>query len=300
VASVPLSHAVLAAIQAHGGFYVHPVPGRLFASAATLPHQARTVGLCVLILFGADLVSQPPGLMAAIAIMHVAGLVVAGLGLLAGIWRFFGRTASQADRVSQILVAGTLAVLAAGWLGTHVTSGFDAHEIAVVLPFAAALAGRMLGGWVIRLRLAPVLAIVLAGYLAALGVDSTQPAVPTVNQSLADWLVMHHLDHGLSGYWQGNSVILDSGGVVTLAPIYGGAPYLWEAEYSWYDPRVSYANFVVSVASPPAQSVFTKPRVMLRVFGKPAQTFHFDQYTVMVWPRNLLTRLESIPGTQEP
>jgi hypothetical protein len=218
VASVPLSHAVLAAIHAHGGFYVHQVPGRLFASASALPHQARTVGLCVLILFGADPVSQSPGLMTAIAFMHVAGLVVAGLGLLAGIWRFFGRTASQPNRVAQILVAGTLAVLAAGWLGTHVTSGFDAHEIAVVLPFAAALAGRMLGAWAIRVRLAPVLAIVLGGYLVALGVASTQPAVPNVNQSLADWLVMHHLDHGLSGYWQGNSVILDSGGVVTLAP----------------------------------------------------------------------------------
>jgi hypothetical protein len=39
---------------------------------------------------------------------------------------------------------------------------------------------------------------------------------------------------------------------------------------------------------------------MLRVFGEPAQTFHFGQYTVMVWHQNLLTHLESIPSTQDP
>jgi hypothetical protein len=297
VASVPLSQATLAAIHAHGGFYVHPLPGQTFASASALPHQLRAVGLCMLILFGADMVGQPPGLMIAIAILHVAGLVLACLGLLAGIWRFFGPLTGRENRIPQILVAGTFALLAAGWLGTHVTSGFDAHEIAIVLPFAAALAGRMLGSWAIRPWLAPALAIVLAGYLAALGVASTQPASAISNQPLANWLVAHHLDHGLAGYWQANSVNLDSGGLVTLAPIFGGAPYVWEAESSWYDPRVSYANFVVSVSSPPAESVFTRPSVMLRVFGHPAQTFRFGPYTVMVWHQNLLTRLESIPST---
>jgi hypothetical protein len=288
-ASVPLAYAALAAIQKHGGFYAHPVPGQPFASVSALPHQARVVGLCVLILFGADPVGQSPGLMAAIAAAHIFGIVLAGLGLLAGIRWFFGRT----SRVSQILLASTLAILAAGWLGARVASGFDAHEIAVVLPFAAALAGRTLGSRVLELRLEPVLAVVLAGYLAALGVATTQPAAPDTNQQLAAWLVTNNLRYGLAGYWQANSVNFDSGGAVTLAPIYGGAPYTWEARESWYDPRLNYANFVVSVSSPPAESVFTKPAVMLRLFGRPVQVLHFKQYTVMIWNENLLTRLAS-------
>lgn len=296
MAAVPLAQAALVAIHAHGGFHVHPLPGQTFASPSALPHQLRVVGLCVLILFGADMVGQPPGLMVAIAILHIAGLFLACLGLLAGIWRFFGQMTSRENRIPQILVAGTLALLTAGWLGTHVVSGFDAHEIAVVLPFAAALAGRMLGGWAIRPWLAPGLAIILAGYLAALGIACTQPTAEIANQPLADWLVAHHLNHGLAGYWQANSVDLDSGRKVTLAPIFGGSPYVWEAETSWYDPRVSYANFVVSASSPPAESVFTRPAVMLRVFGRPAQTYHFDRYIIMVWHQNLLTKLGSVPG----
>jgi hypothetical protein len=297
VASVPLAQAALAVIGAHGGFYVHPVPGQTFATVSALPHQLRTVGLCLLILFGADMVGQPPGLMTAIAILHVTGLLLASLGLLAGSWRCFGQLPERESRTPQFLVAGTLAVLAAGWLGTHVTSGFDAHEIAIVLPFAAALAGRMLGGLAIRPLLAPALAIILAGYLAALGIACTQPATAIANQPLANWLLAHRLYHGLAGYWQADSVNLDSGGLVTLAPIYGATPYAWEAKSSWYDPSVSYANFVVSVSSPPAEAVFTRPSVMLRVFGRPARTFRFGQYTVMVWQQNLLTKLGSIPGT---
>jgi hypothetical protein len=292
-ASVPLAHAALAAIRKYGGFYAHPVPGRAFTSVSALPHQARVVGLCVLILFGADPVGQSPGLMAGIAAAHIAGIVLAGLGLLAGIRWFFGRT----SRVSQILLAGTLAILAAGWIGARVASGFDAHEIAVVLPFAAALAGRTLGSRVVELRLEPVLALVLAGYLAALGVASTQPtAPPATNQQLADWLVANHLSHGLAGYWQADSVNLDSGGAVTLAPIFGSTPYTWEARESWYDPALSYANFVVSASSPPAEAVFAKPHVMVRSFGPPVQVLHFKQYVIMIWNQNLLTRLSALPG----
>lgn len=295
LASIPLSQVALNAIHTHGGFYVHPLPGQTFASASVLPHQLRTVGLCVLILFGAEVTGQPTGLLVAIAILHIAGLALACLGLLVGIWRFFGQATSRDNRIPQFLVAGTLATLAAGWLSTHVTSGFNAHEIAIALPFAAALAGRVLGGWAARRWLAPGLAVVLAGYLAALGFATTQPASPISNQPLADWLVAHHLYHGLAGYWQANSVNLDSGETVTLAPIFGGAPYVWEAKTSWYDPNASYANFVVSASSPPAEAVFTRPSVMLRVFGRPVQTYHFGRYTITVFQQNLLTKLEPIP-----
>jgi hypothetical protein len=289
-ASVPVAHQLLATIASHGGFVVHPLPGALLASSSVLPHQLRVVGLCLLILFGADLIAQAQGLAMSAAVLHLAGLALAGAGLLAGLYRFFAR---DTERVTQLLVAGILATLGAGWLGTHVTSGFSAHEIAVGLPFGAALAGRMLGGLIVRVRIAgpAVLAAVLAAYLAALGFACTQPAIAVPNQSLADWLVAHHLTSGLGGYWQADSVTLDSGGKVTVAGIYGGSPSTWEAKSGWYDASSRSANFVVMVSEPAAQAVLTKPVVMRRVFGRPVRTYTFQQYTIMVYDKNLLTDL---------
>jgi hypothetical protein len=300
--SIPVAHRALTAITVHGGILGQPLPGSTFAPLSALPHQLRVMGLCLLILFGADPVGQA-GVSLAIVLLHLVGLILGGLGLVAGIWLFLGRTdrAGRSDRVTQMLVAATLATLAAGWLGTHVTSGFSAHEIAVVLPLAAALAGRTLGsvghGWVADAEVASVLGLVLAGYLAGLGLAASAPAAPAANAGLSHWLLAHHLHQGLSGYWQADSVVLDSGGQVILAPIYGGAPYFWETKDAWYEPADSYANFVVSVTSPASAAVFTRPAVMLRVFGTPAQTFRFQQYVIMVWHKNILDDLEVTPQT---
>jgi hypothetical protein len=302
VVSIPVAHKALTAITMHGGFVGQPLPGNTFAQLSALPHQLRVMGLCLLILFGADPVRQS-GVSLAFALLHLVGLILGGLGLVAGIWLFFGRAdrSGRSDRVTQMLVAATLATLTAGWLGTHVTSGFSAHEIAPVLPLAAALAGRTLGGighgWVADAEVASVLGLVLAGYLAGLGLAASAPAVPAANVGLSDWLLAHHLYQGLSGYWQADSVILDSGGQVILAPIYGGAPYFWETKAAWYEPDESYANFVVSVTSPASQAVFTRPVVMRRVFGVPAETFRFQQYVIMVWDKNILADLEVTPET---
>jgi hypothetical protein len=299
--SVAAAHRVLAVIHDHGGFYVHPLPGGLFiTSASLLPHRGTILGVCVLILFGANLAGQVPGLAMSVAAVHFAGLALAGIGLLAGICHFFLK---QADRVTQLLVAGTLATLAAGWLGTHLNSAFDAHEIAVVLPLGAALAGRLLGGPLIRVRVGagrvvPVLlGVVLAAYLAALGFACARPEPPPANQQLADWLVAHQLSYGVSGYWQADSVTLDSGGKVTVVPIYGGSPYAWEAKSGWFDPATNYANFVVMVSGPPAQAIFAKPAVVRAVFGRPARTYTFQRYTIMVWNKNLLLRLNPFGST---
>jgi hypothetical protein len=298
-ASFPLTRAALSGIRELGGCYVPGVPGALFASSSVLVAQARTIGQCVLMLFGADIIGwyPPTGIDYLIAVLHLVGVALAAVGFVLAIGRFFG----TGDRVSQILVAGLGVVLFAGWLGTHMSSIFDTHEIAVVLPFGAALAGRQLGDWVarvgagwfrwVRRGVVTVLAVSLAGYLAVLGYGAAQPARPAANQDLAQFLVAHGLHEGLAGYWQANSVSLDSREAVELAPIFGPAPYIWESRYVWYDPAVSDANFVVMVSSPASEQFFARPSVILRDFGKPAQTYHFEQYIIMVWNRNLLTSM---------
>jgi hypothetical protein len=309
VASVPLAAVTLAVLRASGGFYLHPLPGPLLASPAAWPGQARTLGQCVLTLFGADVIGQPLGLSYGLALLHMAGVAVAALGLLAGIAGFFGR----ADRISQILVISLLAMLGAAQFSTQMTNIFSVREIAIVLPASAALAGRVVGGGLFRVRperlrlrlrlprvrlervLTAALGVVLAGYLAALGYDAAQPAAPAENQALADWLLAHDLHEGLAGYWQANSVTLDSGGKVAIAPIFGASPYTWESRPSWYDPGVSHPDFVVTVSSPQAEEMFARPVVIRRVFGPPAQVYRLGRYTIMVWNKNLLTDLGMPP-----
>ena len=69
-------------------------------------------------------------------------------GLLLGIWGLFAR----ADRVTQTLAAGIIVTLAAGAFGTHMAPIQGAHEIAIVLPFSAVLAGRLIGPWLAAKR----------------------------------------------------------------------------------------------------------------------------------------------------
>lgn len=295
IVSIPLTAVTLVLLRRSGGFYLHPYPGGLVASPAAWPGQARTLGQCLLTLFGADVNGQPLGLDYGFALLHMAGVAAVVLGLLAGIRGFFGRI----DRVSQILVAGVLVMLVAAQFSTAMTSILSVREIAILLPVSAALAGRVLGSGLASARrkgtLTAALGVVLAGYLAALGYASAQPATPAENQALADWLLAHDLRHGLAGYWQADSVTFDGGGQVMIAPIFGASPYEWESRPSWYDAAVSDPDFVVTVSAPRSEEVFAKPAVIRRVFGPPARTYLFQRYTIMVWNKNLLTDLRPPP-----
>jgi hypothetical protein len=259
---------------------VAPLSGPLLGGLASVPAHAQVTGEAVLVLFGADFFGQPSRVGTALALLHLAAVTVAALALLAGLRDFFGRL----DRVGQVLVAGTVIMLGAAVFGTRVPNVSFAHEIAIVLPFSAVLAGRLLGGPLIRARLEPALAVVLAVYLGALCYAAAGAPTPPQNQAAADWLVAHDLTYGLGGYWQSSSVTLASGGRVTVAPLAFGAAAArhWEANAAWYDPRSHYANFVITKAP----SAANWPG-----FGRPARTYHYGPYTIMVWRRNLLLLL---------
>jgi hypothetical protein len=168
-----------------------------------------------------------------------------------------------------------------------------AHEIIPVLPFCAVLAGRLLGGPLVRARLEPVLALGLACYLGGLAHNDVQPIATPAHQDLAGWLVAHNLRYGLAGYWEANITTLDSGGAVRVAAVQDGgvSAYPYESDSAWYNPAVSRANFIVSVSSPAADVPLVQPGAVRARFGTPARTYHFDEYTIMVYDYNLLTRL---------
>jgi len=299
VASVPLMRAAQAVIHAAGGYTQAPLVSRLLARPSEVLPHIHAVGETVLLLFGADFFGQGRPLLVALALLHLVGLVAAVAALVAGIC-----FVTRIDRVSEVLAVGILATLAAGIFGTYVTSLSSAHEIAVLLPFGAALSGRLLGGRLARARrpwryaFQALLAVGAACYLGALCYAATWAPSRAQNQALASWLLAHNLRDGLAGYWQANSTTLASGGQVRVAPLApaGKAPYLWESQSSWFDPSLRYANFVVTAAPQYGPDSFAgglDASTERGFFGKPSRTYRFGNYTILVWDKNLLIRLGS-------
>jgi hypothetical protein len=223
-----------------------------------------------------------------------------------------------ADQVlaDQVLVDQVLAVaiccLAGAYLLTTVSSE-GAHEIAPIAPFAAALAGRVLGDRMAgaarragahrrlaasgRRSLTAAVAVVagaavLAGYAAGLGYELTRPSAAPQYLKLASWLAAHHLTDGLAAYWVSSSVTVESAGAVTVRALQSDelAPYLWMADGRWYDPASHTADFLIEDDRPGYATGWTWDGIVGR-FGNPVREYRTGQFTVLVWHENLLGRL---------
>lgn len=287
--SFGLAHLIVSGIHAAGGFYLPgPKNGLGFAPYSALPTQAWETVYNVLILFGADFIGQPMGISAIFALLHLVGVVLAFAALWMGLRGFFTRM----DRVNQTLVAGTVFILLAGGFGLYSGAVVGAHDIIPVLPFCAVLAGRMFGGRLVALRIEPVLAAGLVVMLAALGYNDIQPKAVPPSTQLAAWLEDHHLTSGLAGYWESNITTLDTGGRVRLVSTVGGGttaqPY--ESDAKWFNPAKYQANFFVAYSASTDPSP-VQPSVVRARYGTPAHVYHFEDYTIMVYDYNVLTRV---------
>jgi hypothetical protein len=289
-----LSTRLLVLIHDVGGFLVWPVTATLALSQEMPRHFAYTAhGL--LVLFGADFFGRNVGFDAFLVMLHVVGLALAGWAVCAGVRRF----ARDLDLVDQLLVAGVLVGLIAYMLGQRVTDIMSTREFAQVLPFGAVLAGRLLAPALIRARLVPALALVLAGYLAGLGQAAASPPVPPMNQQLTTWLAGHGLRYGLASYWQSSIVSLTTGEHVMVVPVSPATQTpgslvrrdKWESAESWYDPRLHDATFVVQMIKPTGLPAFLPLASLDATFGPPAKTYVVGPYRVLVWNKNLLTQL---------
>ena len=76
VVATQLARTVLMQITAHGGFTVAPVDTRL-ADYAAMPQHVLLAGHGLLLLFGADFFGRGLGLVSALAMLHLVGLVLA-------------------------------------------------------------------------------------------------------------------------------------------------------------------------------------------------------------------------------
>jgi hypothetical protein len=272
-----------------GGYSLIPL-GTHLAKWWGLAKHFRLTGDGLLGLYGADFIRAPLGPQTGIAVLHLAGLALAAWALCRALRRF----ARSDDLLVQVLAVAILADVAAFVFSTLPRTLWDTRQISAVLPFGAVLAGRLLAGDLLKARLVPALALLLACYTAALGFDVAQPSIPAHDQSLANWLVAHDFRYGLSNYFEGNITTLDSGGRVHLIAVSWGAdksvPRAYQSDASWYDPQLHYANFVVNTGADQPPAVIPS-RDLSRAFGRPAKIYHDGPYTILVWNKNLLADL---------
>ncbi len=125
-------------LRARGGFVLHPL-GYQLAPVHTWPKHAWVTGEGLLALFGAK--PQGPAAEMAFALLHLAGVALVAWAM----WRVARRFFSWPDLISQVLlVAMVLNVLVYVPSTLANATDLNAREFAVVLPFGAVLAGRVL------------------------------------------------------------------------------------------------------------------------------------------------------------
>jgi hypothetical protein len=300
--SVGLAEVAEKVLRHLGGFVPKPLPITL-NNLSQIVHSVRVMGAAITLLFGATAPTTKHFGLRPIAYFHWIGLVFVLVALVVAFVTFFAR---RQDRVTQTVVMAVLATLAAGLLTTEVPDLAHAHDVAILAPFGAVLAGRVLPGllpagwrqrdWRPARVLLPVLGVWLACSLAALSYAATWAPKTVSNQALATWLAGHGYKEGLSTYWQANSTTVLSGGKVMVADVSapGSSVRPYETDSAWYNPATHRANFVIS--TPLEQGLSTSQ--VRKDFGTPAHEYHVGDYAVMVYNYNLLTRLSgrSWPG----
>ena len=286
-------------MAALGGYRQSPVGAD--TDLSQLQHGSWVTFQAFLELFGANVFNPSffgtrPALEVVFVAVHLAGAILAIWALGAGLARIFRR----GELIVPVFAVAIVANLGAYMISTHAQDLLGAREMAAVLPLGAVLAGRLLGdriaAWTRAARrwFVPVLSMLTAGYLAALGFGAAQAPVPAQGQLLASWLAAHGLNHGLASYWQANSTTVASGGRVVVSAVVPDVrghllPYLWESDLSSYDPVRNYANFVVA----DGPSVWPGMQQSAQVtFGRPARTYQVDGYTILVWNTNVLAELD--------
>jgi hypothetical protein len=316
-----------------GGFTMLPVrtgmimPVRVPANPSLALHGTLT-------LFGADVTAAAgPGSGAgsgagaanAATVMvwlHAPGVALAVAAFAVAVWR----VPCQRDFVGDVLAVGIVVNLAGFVASIIPATAFDTREMAAILPFGAVLGGRIFGPWLAQTRVA-VAALAAAGacQFAALGYGVTRPPAAEPELALAGWLADHHLTNGLGTFTEDNLTTLDSGGTVRLATVSWrppssravcpqsasrpaslapptctdttatAVPRLYQSSASWYDPRASRADFVVTGTADGLADLIPRAEI-LALAGPPARTYQFQAFTIMVWNENLLPLLGDRPS----
>jgi hypothetical protein len=302
---VAAADLALALIRQAGGFAVE-VPRTALTGISGIAIHAWYAAEGVLLLYGADFFGQPTVAATTMAVLHLAGVALVAWAVARALRRFL-----DAEMVVQVLTVAFVLLLAAYVASGTVAQLSRTREIAGVLPIGAVLAGRLLAGpllagrlgtrWLGTRWLVPAAVTIVACYVGAAVYDAVQPPVPGRSQLVASWLQAHHLTNGIAGYWEANTVTVESAGRVQASAVCRAGSkvraFRWEAKESWYDRRLHDDTFFIysplDARSAPFDS--PSPAEARATFGPPAMTYQVAGDTVMVWPENLLADLPPWP-----
>jgi hypothetical protein len=291
--AVPAADVANRVLVRLGGFATRSNPARPVSPSVLRANVPMTVR-SVLNLFGADVAGARGTLNEAVAFVHLAGATVVLAAVVLAVWRLvrslgWRGPAANADLVADLLVVAIVANIAAYFVMYRVENVDQSHEIGPVLSLGAALAGRLLGGPLLRARLVPALAAGLACYAAMLGFAAAGQQAPPDNAAVTGWLEQHGLRSGIAPYWQASSITVDSGGTITMGSLHssakGLAPWRWMEDMRIFNASDHTANFFVTLPGS------LTPAMARATFGPPARVYHFQTYTIMVWNKNLLRDL---------
>jgi hypothetical protein len=296
IVSAGVAWLALKLIHQLGGFAVRP-PATALAHIAHLPSNVWVAVQSVLLLFGADFSGQQNGARIGVALVHLAGVALAAWAAGRALRRF-----GSQDLIVQVLTVTLILLLVAYVLRGNPNVVGSAHEIAGVLPIGAVLAGRLLAGTLARVRLIPVLVLLLGCYAGILVHNTVQQRPADPNAQIAAWLAAHHLSYGLGDYWNASAITLNSGNQVQVRYVSRIGDTLvvrpWETKNSWYDQAQHDATFLVtpgpaSVCSPGTPAGWQA--AAQATFGPPSGVYRVDGFIVLVWHENLLSHLSTAP-----
>ena len=287
-------------IRAAGGFVVSPSATHSTVLSTLLPANAAAAVNNFLTLFSADVFGDTVNDWLAVTTVHLLFACLVALGLVLAL-RAIGRDFLGGDLIAQLLAVAIVINLLA-YVLLYPGSGGTVREIAPLFGLGGALAGRVLAAPLLERGLEPAVAI---GAVAALAVAVpplvVAKATPPAAANLAVYLADHDLTDGLAGYWNADSVTLDSRGKIVIASVkyhqgYGLAALPWETQIKLFDSGDSDPDFVVATA-PGSPSAVT-PAEAVAAFGEPYRRYTFDGDTIMVWRKNLLTELRTPPASR--
>ncbi|GAA3211201.1 hypothetical protein ACFO1B_34445 [Dactylosporangium siamense] len=295
VGSMALAHGLLALIWWAGGFSVHSPVAR-FSPADQLGDHVATAVTATAHNYGAYLPSLDGPVALAAGIVNLALLLLAVAAFGVTVARFF--RPAEGDRVAEVMTAAIMVNLAAFIASTQAGDMGSARQIVTVLPFGAALAGRL---WGERLLAAGPAArrVMAAGCVVLVVAFGTQAAAaepePPEAHAVAEYLVAHDLRYGLGSYWGSNNITVASGGKVHVAPVIGPdiRSFRWESDADWYDAAAHDARFLVVDLK---HARYGTVEAALAQFGPPVERHDFGRWALLVYDHNLLVGLPAQCG----
>ncbi len=307
--SVALALTVRALVVALGGFTLGAT-NRMASAQQLFDNVAHLAPVLGQLLGLGNSINGSGGVPVALQSVHIviAGLLTATLvagvvRLLRGVWHGTvtpdppGPTSGSEPepwRLDDLLVVATFGstlnflVLAAS------TTGYLRYLTASVI-FGAVLAGRYVTLWwssdhppVQRRTAAAVGGVAVACFLAASGVQLSQPAPSSPAVRLAAFLESHGLTSGVGDFWAASLTTVESGDAVSIRPVVPGPDTVLEAYNKGDDPGWFAGHSFQFAVYPDTTAASSPTQVSLRTasatWGRPSTTYDVAGYVVLVWP----------------